>query len=142
MPLVLDAAAGLRPHVTIYGDDYDTADGTCIRDFVHVSDLADAHVLALKALLGGASSTAYNLGNGEGFSVREIIAAARAVTRRPIGERVVARRPGDPPRLVGDATRAAAELGWKPRFTRIGGIIKTAWAWHRKKRAGLPLAAA
>jgi UDP-arabinose 4-epimerase len=142
VPLVLDAAAGLCPHATIFGDDYDTADGTCIRDYVHVSDLADAHVLALKALMGGAPSTAYNLGNGRGFSVREIIAAARRITKRPIAEKVEARRPGDPPRLAGDATRALTELGWVPRFAGIDNILKTAWAWHRKKQAGLPLAAA
>jgi UDP-arabinose 4-epimerase len=142
IPLVLDAAAGLRPHVTIYGDDYDTPDGTPIRDYVHVSDLADAHLLALEALLGGAPSTVYNLGNGRGFSVREIIAAARRVTRRRIGESVEARRPGDPPRLVGDATRALIELGWAPFFERIDDILKTAWSWHQKKHAGVPLEAA
>jgi UDP-arabinose 4-epimerase len=135
VPLVLDAAAGLRPHVTILGNDYDTPDGTCIRDYVHVRDLAHAHVLALEALLCGSPSTAYNLGNGRGFSVGEVIAAARRVTRRRIDERVEVRRPGDPPRLVGDATRALIELGWAPYFEGIEGIIKTAWAWHRKKHA-------
>lgn len=142
VPLVLDTAAGIRPHVTIFGDDYDTPDGTCIRDYVHVSDLATAHVQALESLFGGAPAAAYNLGNGRGFSVREIIAAARRVTRRAIAERIEARRPGDPPRLVGDATRARSDLGWTPRFGRIEDILKTAWAWQWKKHIGLPLVAA
>jgi UDP-arabinose 4-epimerase len=142
VPLVLDAAAGISPHVTIFGDDYDTPDGTCIRDYIHVSDLADAHVRALEVLIGGAPSTAYNLGNGRGFSVREVVAAARRVTRRAITENVEARRPGDPPCLVGDAKRALLELGWMPRFARIDDIIETAWTWYKRKHAGLSLAAA
>jgi UDP-arabinose 4-epimerase len=142
VPLVLDAAARINPYVTIFGNDYDTPDGTCIRDYIHVSDLADAHVRALEVLIGGAPSTAYNLGNGRGFSVREVVAAARRVTRRAITENVEARRPGDPPCLVGDAKRALLELGWMPRFARIDDIIETAWTWYKRKHAGLSLAAA
>lgn len=142
IPLVLDAAAGLRPRVTIFGDDYDTPDGTCVRDYVHVSDLADAHVGALTALVGGSQSAAYNLGNGKGFSVREIIAAARRVTKRPIAEHVDARRPGDPAHLVADARLARSALGWEPQFTRIERIIETAWAWHQRNPAVAPMAAA
>lgn len=130
IPLVLDAAAGIRPHVTIYGDDHPTPDGTCIRDYIHVSDLAQAHVLALRALEAGAATTAYNLGNGCGFSVREVIDTARAVTGCDIPVVIGPRRAGDPPELVGDATRARSELGWVPQHADLHGIVRTAWAWH------------
>ncbi|MDX1607001.1 MAG: UDP-glucose 4-epimerase GalE [Candidatus Competibacterales bacterium] len=131
IPLVLDAAAGRRPAITVYGDDYDTPDGTCIRDYIHVTDLAEAHVLALQALERGAPSTAYNLGNGAGFSVREVIARARRVTGCEIPVETGPRRPGDPPRLVGDAQRIRRELGWRPRFADLDVILETAWRWHR-----------
>lgn len=127
IPLVLDAASGNRPHITIYGDDYDTPDGTCIRDYIHVSDLANAHVLALKALEEGAESTRYNLGNGQGYSVKEVIAAAEKVTGRSISTVVGDRRPGDPDRLVGDACRAKKILGWEPHYGDIETILKHAW---------------
>ena len=132
IPLVLDAAAGTRPSVTVYGSDYDTADGTCIRDYIHVSDLADAHVLAMRALLDGAKTTAYNLGNGAGFSVREVIDCARRVTGRDIAVAEGARRPGDPAVLVGDAHRIRTELGWSPRLADLEAIIATAWRWHQR----------
>lgn len=132
IPLVLDAAAGGRPEIVVYGDDYDTPDGTCIRDFIHVTDLANAHVLALGALEAGAATTAFNLGNGRGFSVKEVINTARVVTGRDITVRLGARRPGDPPRLVGDAMRIRKELGWEPRHADLAGMIETAWRWHQR----------
>jgi len=132
IPLVLDAAAGVRPEIVVYGDDYATPDGTCIRDYIHVSDLANAHVLALRALEAGAATTAYNLGNGHGFSVKEVIDTARQVTGREIRVRVGPRRPGDPPRLVGDATRIRKELGWRPEHADLAEMIGSAWKWHQK----------
>lgn len=132
IPLVLDAAAGTRPAIQVFGNDYDTPDGTCIRDYIHVSDLAIAHVLALRTLEGGAGTTAYNLGNGQGFSVREVIAATEAVTGLSVPVKIGPRRPGDPARLVGDAARAKAELGWQPRFVELNPILETAWRWHSK----------
>ena len=135
IPLVLQAAAGKRDGVQIYGDDYDTPDGTCVRDYIHVCDLADAHVLALDAVEAG-KVKAYNLGNGEGFSVREVIDACRKVTGCDIPAKVVARRPGDPPRLVASAEKAAGELGWHPEYPRLEDIVAHAWAWHRDRPAG------
>ena len=132
IPLILDAAAGLRDHITVFGDDYDTPDGTCVRDYIHVSDLADAHVLALRALADGAKTTAYNLGNGRGFSVGEVISAARSVTGREINVLQGSRRAGDPPMLVGDASRIRRELGWEPRFSGIDDMVSSAWRWHSR----------
>lgn len=133
IPLVLEAAAGARPHIQILGTDYDTADGTCIRDYIHVSDLADAHVMALERLAHSEPGMqAYNLGNGQGFSVRQVIAAAERVTGRSIPVLEAARRPGDPPALVGDATRARRELGWQPQLAELDTIIATAWHWHSR----------
>ena len=129
IPLVLKAAAGERPNVTIYGTDYDTPDGTCIRDYVHVADLAEAHVLALRALEGRINSSSYNLGNGHGFSVREVIQTAHAVTGRTIQAIEGCRRLGDPPRLVSDAKRAKFELGWRPKYGDLEQVIATAWNW-------------
>lgn len=132
IPLVLEAAAGLRPSITIHGCDYDTPDGTCIRDYVHVADLAQAHVLALQALLAGASSGQYNLGNGQGFSVRQVVDAARRVTGREIAIANGPRRAGDPASLVGDATRIRSELGWSPRHADLPDILATAWQWQQR----------
>jgi len=132
IPLVLDAAAGKRPSITIFGDDYDTPDGTCIRDYIHVTDLADAHVKALKYLEQGGQSTAYNLGNGKGFSVKEVIDTAKNITGKDIPVEIGPRRPGDPPSLVGDATRIREELNWQPEYDDIETILETAWTWHRK----------
>ncbi|MBK1646666.1 UDP-glucose 4-epimerase GalE [Thiocapsa imhoffii] len=132
IPLVLDAAAGRRPAITIFGDDYPTPDGTCIRDYIHVTDLAQAHVRALQALEQGADSTRYNLGNGHGFSVREVIDQAARVTGRPIPVERGPRRPGDPPRLIGDATRIRRDLGWQPQSADLETILHTAWRWHQR----------
>lgn len=133
IPLVLDAAAGLRESITVYGNDYATQDGSCIRDYVHVSDLADAHVLALQSLLKGAATAAYNLGNGQGYSVLEVIAAAEAVTGRKIHIEIGPRRAGDPARLVGDATLISQALGWAPRYSALKDIIGSAWRWQQSK---------
>jgi len=130
IPLVLDAAAGKRPAITIFGDDYDTLDGTCIRDYIHVSDLAEAHLLALKALEQGAQSTAYNLGNGQGFSVQEVIAATEFVTGKSVPTVIGKRRAGDPASLVGDATKIRSALNWRPRYSELQGMVSTAWNWH------------
>ncbi|QVL50604.1 MAG: UDP-glucose 4-epimerase GalE [Thiocapsa sp.] len=131
IPLAIAAAAGTGPGLTVYGTDYDTPDGTCIRDYIHVADLAQAHLRALDALLGGASSRIYNLGNGQGFSVREVIAATEQVTGLTVPVEYGARRAGDPPRLVGDASRIRGELGWVPAYASLDAIIRTAWDWHR-----------
>ena len=130
IPIVLQAAAGTRPAVTIHGDDYPTRDGTCVRDYVHVLDLAEAHALALDALAAGAPSTAYNLGcGGDGFSVREVIDTAARVTGRPIPAQVGPRRPGDPATLVAASTRIRRQLGWRPRHPGLDEIIRSAWTW-------------
>ncbi len=138
IPLALRAAAGRLAALRVLGCDYDTPDGTCIRDYVHVEDLCRAHLLALARLTDGGASAAYNLGNGSGFSVREVISAARRVTRRPIPAVEDTRRPGDPARLVADASRARSELGWRPRYPDLDTIIAHAWAWERRVEAGAP----
>jgi len=132
IPLVLDAAAGISSGITVYGTDYDTPDGSCIRDYVHVSDLADAHVLALQSLLDGAPSCFYNLGNGRGYSVKEVIKAAQAVTGKKIPVNFGLRRSGDPARLVGDASLIKSSLGWTPRYCTLVDIIASAWRWHQR----------
>ncbi|HLI02934.1 MAG TPA: UDP-glucose 4-epimerase GalE [Terracidiphilus sp.] len=134
IPLVLDVALGRRQSIRIYGDDYPTADGTCIRDYIHVSDLADAHLLALEALEKH-DRLIFNLGNGQGFSVREVIEAARRVTGHPIPAEIHPRRAGDPAVLVASSEKAIRELGWRPRYTDLESILRTAWAWHRKRYA-------
>ena len=126
IPLVLDVALGRRASIRIYGDDYPTPDGSCIRDYVHVSDLADAHLLALEKL-ETEGRLIYNLGNGQGFSVREVIESARRVTGHPIPAEVHPRRPGDPAVLVASSEKAIRELGWKPRYTQLDDIVRTAW---------------
>jgi len=133
IPLVLDAAIGRREKITVFGDDYATPDGTCIRDYIHVTDLADAHLRALDWLGNNDTATAFNLGNGQGFSVNEVIDTARRVTGKAIQAELGPRRPGDPPRLVGDSTKAIGELGWQPRYAGIDTIVETAWRWHRKR---------
>ncbi len=129
IPLILDTAADRRPNITIYGDDYDTPDGTCIRDYIHVSDLADAHVCAMMGLGDRKLARAYNLGTGNGYSVLEVIDAVRHLTSRDVMVQRGARRPGDPASLVADASRANRDLGWLPKYTKIGDIIESAWAW-------------
>jgi UDP-glucose 4-epimerase len=137
VPLVLRAAIDPSYAITVFGRDYDTPDGTCIRDYVHVNDLADAHVLALRRLLDGKGSAVYNLGNGSGFSVLEVIESARRITGKPIRAVDGPRRSGDPARLVASSRRAGDELGWKPAFADLDGIVETAWQWERsgKRRA-------
>ncbi len=132
IPLVMDAASGRRPDVTIFGTDYPTPDGTCIRDYIHVSDLADAHVKALQALEQGSPSGAYNLGNERGFSVREVIDAVERLTGLRVPAKLGDRRSGDPARLIGDASRAHRELGWEPRLSELDQIIRSAWLWHQR----------
>jgi UDP-glucose 4-epimerase len=136
IPLVLDVALGRRSSIKIFGDDYPTPDGTCIRDYIHVSDLADAHLLALKALEtspAAESGLIFNLGNGRGFSVLEVIESARRVTGHPIPAEIHPRRPGDPAVLVASSEKAIRELGWKPRYIQLDEIVRTAWAWHQKR---------
>jgi UDP-glucose 4-epimerase len=138
IPLILDVALGRRPSIRIYGEDYPTPDGTCIRDYIHVSDLAEAHLLALDALEGSAARSArlvFNLGNGKGFSVREVIESARRVTGHPIPAEIHPRRPGDPAVLVASSEKAIRELGWKPRYAELDEIVRTAWIWHQKRYA-------
>jgi UDP-arabinose 4-epimerase len=133
IPLVLDTASGKCSAITIFGDDYDTPDGTCVRDYIHVTDLADAHVLALKSLEDNSGTTAYNLGNGEGFSVREVIAITEEVTSQPVTVKLGSRREGDPALLVGSSGRALIGLKWKPKYSSLKTIIETAWAWNQKE---------
>jgi UDP-arabinose 4-epimerase len=132
IPLVLDAASGRRPAITVFGTDYDTPDGTCVRDYIHVSDLADAHVRALAGLEGGEPVQAYNLGNGRGFSVREVIAAVERVTGARVPVAVGPRRAGDPASLVSDASKARTCLGWRPAHPGLDDIVNMAWAWHQR----------
>ncbi|HXS40132.1 MAG TPA: UDP-glucose 4-epimerase GalE [Stellaceae bacterium] len=138
IPLILDAALGRRAQIDVFGTDYPTPDGTAIRDYIHVQDLAEAHVRALRYLEGGGESVALNLGTGEGHSVRATIETARRVTGRPIPARDTARRPGDPPVLVADASRARQLLGWTPSLAALEHIIGTAWAWHQRRFAAAP----
>ncbi len=135
IPLVLQAALGRRPQIDILGTDYPTPDGTAIRDYIHVQDLADAHVKAIAHLLRGGESLELNLGTGSGYSVREVIAAAERVTARRIPQREASRRSGDPPSLVAAVERARAALGWSPVLSEIDSIIGTAWAWHSRHGA-------
>ena len=134
IPLLLGAATGSQHPVTIFGRDYDTRDGTCIRDYIHVSDLAHAHILSLRALLDGAKTTAYNLGNGRGFSVQEVINITEKVTTLKIPFEVGLRRKGDPAQLVGDAQLIKADLGWSPKLRDLETIIQTAWNWHQRQQ--------
>ncbi|HIK18167.1 MAG TPA: UDP-glucose 4-epimerase GalE [Leptolyngbyaceae cyanobacterium M33_DOE_097] len=133
IPLVLQTALGIRQAISIFGTDYPTPDGTCIRDYIHVCDLADAHVLGLQYLIDGGASTVFNLGNGSGFSVKQVIDTARAITGCEIPAVECDRRPGDPPALVGSSERAIQTLGWKPVYPDIESIITHAWNWHQKR---------
>ncbi len=137
IPLVLQAALGRRERVTVYGDDHPTQDGTCIRDYVHVSDLAEAHVLCLEDLeAGAAGARVFNLGNSQGTSVLEVIRSAERVTGAAVPFEIGPRRPGDPPVLVGSSERIRRELGWKPRHAGIDAIVETAWRWHSSHPQG------
>jgi UDP-arabinose 4-epimerase len=133
LPRILGAASGHWPYFEIYGTDYETPDGTAIRDYVHVTDLAEAHVLATQYLLAGGASSAFNLGTGSGHSVREVIAAAEAVTGKEIPVVQRPRRSGDPPRLIADTTRSRDVLGWQPRYSDLPTILETAWQWQNRK---------
>ena len=130
IPLILQVPTGRRDHITVFGDDYPTPDGTCLRDYIHVVDLADAHVLALEYLRKGGVSDIFNLGNGQGFSVKEMIAAAEKATGRSIKVEIGARRAGDPAQLIASSEKAHSVLGWKPQFTDVEQVIGTAWRWH------------
>jgi UDP-glucose 4-epimerase len=132
IPLVLQAASGRRPHISVFGRDYDTPDGTCIRDYIHITDLCEAHWLAVQSLMDGAGSQAYNLGNGNGFSVQEVIAAAGRVTGRDIPVVDAPRREGDPARLVADSRQARKALGWSPAYADLDLIIRHAWGWETR----------
>ena len=132
IPLILQAASGRREAVTVFGHDYDTPDGTCIRDYIHVNDLACAHALAVEYLQADGATTAFNLGNGLGFSVQEVIDTARAVTGRQINVIEAPRRAGDPPRLVADAAKARTMLGWQPALNSLDEIVRHAWEWELK----------
>jgi UDP-glucose 4-epimerase len=135
IPIVLQVALGQREQITIFGDDYSTSDGTCIRDYVHVDDLGDAHIKALARLEPG-KGLKLNLGTGRGYSVRQVVDACRRVTGHSIPEVIGPRRPGDPPELVADARRARQQLGWQPRYEEIESIVETAWRWHKSHPRG------
>lgn len=136
IPLVLKVATGEREDISIFGTDYPTPDGTCIRDYIHVSDLTHAHLLALEALISGGESAVYNLGNNQGYSVREVIELAKKVTGKKIPVIEADRRPGDPARLIASSEKIKSSLGWRPKYENLDTIIKTAWSWHQKEAAG------
>lgn len=136
IPIILDVALGNREKIMMFGDDYDTKDGTCVRDYIHVSDLASAHSLALKRLMNGGDSAIYNLGNGTGFTVKEMVEIARKVTGHPIPAEVAERRAGDPAVLIASSKKAMEELGWKPKYADVETIISTAWNWHKNHPNG------
>lgn len=131
IPIVLQVALGLRPAIQLFGTDYPTPDGTCVRDYIHVSDLADAHVLALAALAAGGESRIYNLGNGLGYSNRQVIETVASVTGKEVPVEPGPRRPGDPAVLVASSDRIRNELGWRPKYPELSQIVATAWEWHR-----------
>ena len=133
IPLVLRAASG-NFELMVFGNDYDTSDGTCIRDYVHVEDLASAHIAALEKLLTGGATTAYNLGTGHGLSVQEVIAGAEKITGRKVKRKIAPRREGDPAVLIADAERARRGLGWTPKYSDLDSVIGTAWKWFQDPR--------
>jgi len=136
IPIVLQVALEQRAHISVFGDDYDTEDGTCIRDYIHVSDLADAHVLAVDRLRSGGDSAVYNLGSGNGYSVKQVIDIARAVTGHAIPAVIEPRRAGDPAVLIASSNRARTELGWSPKRDNLEKIIASAWSWHKANPSG------
>ena len=133
IPLILQAAAGKRAAISVFGTDYDTPDGTCIRDYIHVTDLAQAHVLGLEYLLEHQTSQIFNLGNGNGFSVKEVVDTARQVTGKEIAIEECPRRVGDPAVLIGSSTKARKMLGWEPKYADLNAIVKHAWNWHQSR---------
>ncbi|HWQ29826.1 MAG TPA: UDP-glucose 4-epimerase GalE [Negativicutes bacterium] len=136
IPLILQVPLGKRESISIFGEDYNTEDGTCVRDYIHVTDLVDAHILALESLRAGSESTVYNLGNGEGFSVKQMVEAARRVTGHPIPAVIHPRRAGDPSTLIASSAKVREKLDWKPRFTSVDDIIASAWNWHKNNPEG------
>lgn len=136
IPLILQAASGKRDHISIFGTDYDTVDGTCVRDYIHVTDLAQAHILAVRYLMDGNKSDIFNLGNGVGFTVRQVIDEARKVTGADIKVVEEGRRAGDPATLIASSDKAKSVLGWKPEYADLSKIIETAWKWHSKHKNG------
>jgi UDP-glucose 4-epimerase len=139
IPLILWVALGKRDKFTIFGDDYATPDGTCVRDYIHVLDLAQAHILALRALQGGGPSRKYNLGNGQGYSIQEVLAVARKITGHPIPTEIGSRRPGDPATLIASSAAIRQELGWQPRHSELEQIVGDAWEWFRRHPEGYNL---
>lgn len=133
IPLIIQAAMGLQSKISIFGQDYDTPDGTCVRDYVHVTDLCDAHLLALNHLLEGGRGRSYNLGNGSGFSVSQVIDSVKRISGQEFLTEIAARRPGDPAVLVADATLATSELGWAPKFSHLDDIVSTAWNFYSRQ---------
>ena len=136
IPIILQTALGQREKMFIFGDDYDTPDGTCVRDYIHVTDLADAHIKAIEKLFKTNESGIYNLGNGKGFSVKEVIEKAKKVTGKDFKVEIEARRSGDPSTLIASSEKAIKELGWKPKFNTLDKIIETAWNWHKDHKNG------
>ena len=136
IPLILQVTLGKRDHITVFGEDYPTPDGTCLRDYIHVLDLADAHVLAIDYLRRGGESNIFNLGNGQGFSVKEMIEAAKEATGLDIKVEIGERRAGDPAQLIASSEKARKVLGWQPRFTDVRAVIGTAWKWHQQHPEG------
>lgn len=136
LPLILEVAQGKRPEIKIFGDDYQTPDGTCVRDYIHVSDLIDAHVLALEYLFAGGESDIFNLGNNQGFSVAEMVNESRKVTGHDIPSVMMPRRMGDPSTLIASSDKIKEKLNWQPKYTEVSSIIETAWNWHEKKPEG------
>ncbi|MBQ5798067.1 MAG: UDP-glucose 4-epimerase GalE [Firmicutes bacterium] len=136
IPLILQVPNGKRPEISIFGDDYDTKDGTCIRDYIHVTDLAQAHILAMEYLAKGGDNAIFNLGNGVGFTVNEVIETARRVTGHPIPAKVCPRRAGDPAQLIASSQKARDILGWKPQYDDLETIISSAWNWHKNHPNG------
>jgi UDP-glucose 4-epimerase len=139
IPLILQVPNGQREKISIYGDDYPTKDGTCIRDYIHVTDLAQAHILALDYLLKGGENNVFNLGNGVGFTVNEVIDVARRVTGHPIPAVTTPRRAGDPAQLIASSEKAKTVLGWKPQFDDLETIVSSAWNWHKTHPHGYQL---
>lgn len=136
IPLILQTALGKRDEIMVFGDDYSTEDGTCIRDYIHVTDLSQAHLLALEKLMNDYPGGKYNLGNGDGHSVKQVIDTARQITGEEILSKTVERRPGDPAILIGSSEKAIQELGWKPQFADLKSILETAWHWHKNNPGG------
>lgn len=136
IPLILQVPNSQRPSISIFGDDYPTKDGTCVRDYIHVTDLAQAHILALDHLLRGGASDVFNLGNGVGFTVKEVVEVARAVTGHPIPAQICPRRAGDPALLVASSDKAKTVLGWAPQYADLTAIVTSAWTWHQSHPQG------